>query len=82
MLSNKLPVHLPTMEETAQGRFGACPAAAFFPVGAQQVPTNEVRCTKAGTLLLTLCILSFGYSASSFFRVAESYILYPSVKLI
>lgn len=50
MLLNKLPVHLPTMEETAQGRFGACPAAAFFPVGAQLVPTDEVRRTKAGTL--------------------------------
>lgn len=36
------------MEATAQRRSGACPAAAsFFPVRAQQVATNGVRCTKA-----------------------------------
>ena len=47
------------MEATAQGRSGACPAAAsFFAAGAQQVATNGVRHTKAETLLLTLCMLT------------------------
>lgn len=47
------------MEATAQRRSGACPAAAsFFTAGVQQVATNGARCTKAGSLLLTLCVLS------------------------
>lgn len=66
------------MEATAQGRSGACPAAAsFFAAGAQQVATNG---TKAETLLLTLCVLSLGYARSSFSSVGESCILYPNVK--
>lgn len=69
------------MEATAQGRSGACPAAAsFFAAGAQQVATNGVRRTKAETLLLTLCVLSLGYAYSSFSSVGESCILYPNVK--
>lgn len=81
--NNTLPVHLRTMEATAQGRSGACPAAAsFFAAGATTSGYKWSKMHKSGNLAPNpLRAVSWLHTrSSSFSSVGESCASNPKVK--